>query len=107
MATSASSSDAAPAVIAALKAIRTDDTAEARSALFETLEAAWDINAVLRLHQSPVLAIAFRKDESELLTWSTDNTLVHWDVAWRRSAKVLVFTSAGILSTSTVLMRFT
>ena len=74
----------ANAVRSALTAWRTEGTAEARSAVFSTLEAAWDIHAVLRLHQSPVRALAFRSDGTELLTWSDDGMLVAWDVQGRR-----------------------
>jgi WD40 repeat protein len=74
----------ADAVGAALRAHRTENSPESRSALFQTFEASWDVHAVLRLHQSPVRALAFRKEGRELLTWSADNTLVAWDVFLRR-----------------------
>jgi WD40 repeat protein len=72
------------AMVSGLKAIRTDDTMEARTAVFEVLQASWDFHAVLRLHNAPVRAATFRSEGKELLTWSTDNTLVVWDVARRQ-----------------------
>jgi WD40 repeat protein len=72
------------AVVSGLKALRTEDTMEARTALFEVLQVAWDFHAVLRFHRTPVQAVVFRKEAKELLTWSADNTLVAWDVARRQ-----------------------
>src|SRR5262249_13938456 len=72
------------AVVSGLKALRTEDTMESRTALFEVLQVAWDFHAVLRFHQTPVQAVVFRKDGKELLTWGADNTLAAWDVARRQ-----------------------
>ena len=69
------------AVASALRAFRTEDTSDARSALFQTLEATWDIHAVLRGHQSAVWAVGFRPLRQELVSWSADNTLIVWDSA--------------------------
>lgn len=72
------------AVVSALKAFRTQDTMEARAAIFQTFQASWDFHAVLRGHQAAVETIVFRKEGTELLTWSKDNMLISWDVDKRR-----------------------
>ena len=76
------------AMVSALKAFRTEDTTDARSALFQTLEATWDIHAVLRGHQGPVWAVGFRPLRQELVSWSADNTLLVWDLRNRRPLSV-------------------